>query len=245
MTGEWTYWPSDPYWSQAGFWDYRPPWIRPARPTTVRWALQQQQPLPIVEPTDLALVKQHLRVTFTDEDAYIANLIQVARNYVEITRGLCTITQQWKLYLDRFPFGDRVEQWPWTAPLSAIMLPRFPIQSVDSIQYTDSAGAAHTVAPSDYVVDNVSRIARVVPAANKSWPGTSFAPQNAVVVSFTAGYGNDGSSLPPTLRQALLLLVGLWYENREDIVVGTRLAAVTIPKAADALLQLHDPVLVG
>jgi uncharacterized phiE125 gp8 family phage protein len=243
MAVDWTFWPSDPAWAQAGFWDYRPPWIRPARPTSIRWALRQSA-APSVEPIDLPAAKAHLRVLFNDEDALIQNIITTARDYVERMTGTSLATQTWQLYLDRWPRQDRQEYWPWSAQPGAILLPRFPLQSVTSIQYTDSTGATNTVASTNYVVDAVSRIPRIAPASNMAWPSTSFAPENAVVVTFISGYTSLGV-LPPTLRQALLLLIGHWYGNREDTVVGTRLVAISIPKSVDALLGLNAPPMVG
>jgi uncharacterized phiE125 gp8 family phage protein len=242
MSIDWTYWPSDPYWSQAGFWDFRPPWIRPARPTSIRWALRQSV-APTIEPVDLARAKNWLRVDIDDDDALIADIIATARDYCEGMTGVGMLGQTWQMYLDRFPLGDRPEYWPWSAQPGAILLPRYPVQSVTSIVYTDSNGTPTTVAGTDYVLDNVSTIPRIVPAANKSWPGTSFAPQNAVVVTFPVGY--TLATLPPKLQQAVKMLIGLYYANREDIVIGTRLVAITVPKAVDALLAQHQPAMVG
>jgi uncharacterized phiE125 gp8 family phage protein len=243
MSIDWTSWPSDPYWSQAGFWDFRPPWIRPARPTSIRWALRQSV-APTVEPIDLAKAKAHLRVDITDDDPLIEDIIGTARDYCEGMTGVSMLTQTWQLYLDRFPLGDRPEYWPWSAQPGAILLPRYPVQAVTSIVYTDSTGAPTTVAPTDYALDTVSTIPRIVPASNKSWPGSSFAPLNAVQVTFTAGYLNI-AALPPKARQAMYLLIGLYYANREDIVIGTRLVAITVPKAVDALLGQLQPPMVG
>lgn len=245
MSINWTFWPSDPFWSDTTFWDWRPPWIRPSVPGTMRWALQQTA-VSTVEPIDLATAKNHLRVLYTDEDTLIENLITVAREYTERKAGVSLLTQTWQLYLDRWPRLDRFESWPWMAPPGTILLPRYPVQSVTSIQWFGTDGSTNTVASTDYVLDAASRIARIVPAATKSWPSTpALVPQNGVIVTFTAGYGATQTSLPPTLRQAMLLLLGHWYGNREDTVVGTRLVAISIPKSVDALLGINQPPLVG
>lgn len=244
MTQDWVYWPSDPIWLDSGFWDWRPPWVRPLRPGTMRWALQQVTP-PSVEPVTLDEAKDHLNVTFTDHDALIQNLIAVARDYVERMTGVLCLSQTWKLYLDRFPRENAYEMWPWTAPPGTILIPLSPVQSVASLQWTDLNGNTSTVDPTTYVLDSVSRIARLGLAANKSWPATpSLQPQNAVVVTFTVGSASAGV-MPPTLRQVILLMLGHWYANRESVVIDSRVAAIEVPQAAKALLGIHQPVLVG
>lgn len=245
MAINYTFWPSDPFWADSGLWDYRPPWIRPVQPTSIRWALRQSA-APSTEPIDLDVAKKHLRIFFTDEDPLIQNLIGVAREYVERMAGVSLLTQTWQLYLDRWPSQGRLEFWPWSAQPGTILLPRFPVQSVTNIQWFGADGTTNTVVASDYILDAASRIPRVVPAANKSWPSTpALVPQNGVVVTFVAGFGAAAASLPPTLRQAMLLLLGHWYGNREDTVVGTRLVAISIPKSVDALLGINTPPLVG
>jgi len=243
MSIDWTYWPSDPTWSDSSFWDYRPPWVRPARPGSMRWALQQTA-APTVEPVSLVEAKDHLRVDVTDDDAVVQNKLMAARDYVERWTGLSLCQQTWKLYLDRFPPADRWESWPWRAAPNTVLLPRWPIQSITSIQWTDLNGNVTTISSSDYLVDVVSRPARIVPATGKSWPSTpALAAQNGVVVTFVAGAANPGT-IPPSLVQATLLILGDYYENREATVVDVRVSAQTL-KAAELLLGIHRPVLVG
>lgn len=243
MSIDWTYWPSEAPWADSSIWDYRPPWVRPARPGSMRWALQLTT-APSVEPADLTAAKNHLRVDFSDDDALIQTKLMAARDYVERWTGLSLCQQTWKLYLDRFPPSDRWESWPWRAAPSTILIPRSPVQSVTSIQWTDLNGNVSTISSADYVVDIFSRPPRIVPATNKFWPTTpALAPQNGVVVTVVAGATVPGL-IPPSVTQAVLLVLGDYYENREATVVDTRVSAQTL-KAVEALLGIHRPVLVG
>jgi uncharacterized phiE125 gp8 family phage protein len=53
-------------------------------------------------------------------------------------------------------------------------------------------------------------------------------------VRFTAGYGDTASDVPQTIRQAILLAVGHWYENREaTVAVGN---VRELPLGIEALL---------
>ena len=57
-------------------------------------------------------------------------------------------------------------------------------------------------------------------AYGESWPSFTPYPTGAVRIQFTAGY-NDIANVPQMVKQAILLLVGHWYENREATLAGT------------------------
>jgi uncharacterized phiE125 gp8 family phage protein len=63
----------------------------------------------------------------------------------------------------------------------------------------------------------------------------AFAQQKLVV----AGYGGS-HTVPEPIKQAILLLVGAWFENREAVLTGTIVA--TLPFAVDALLAPYRVV---
>lgn len=164
---------------------------------------------PATEPLTLTEAKLHLRLTAdvisgdTLEDTLVANLIAAAREYCEKYCGRGLATQTVEAYLDSFPNG-------------AIELPMPPLQSVTSIKYKDHTGIEKTlVADLDYLVDTNSLYGRVVPVS--SWP--SFTPYavNPITITYTAGY-NDA---PMALKQAMLLLIGHWYLNREAGITAT------------------------
>ena len=116
---------------------------------------------------------------------------------------------------------------------------------MSSIQWFDVNGGTNTVASTDYILDVASRIPRVTPAANKFWPTSpSLVPQNGVVATLVAG-APSVSGVPPTLLQAILLLIGHWYVNRQEVLVDKQIKALGLPTAAKALIGLHQPMLVG
>jgi len=163
---------------------------------------------PAREPITLEEARNHLRVDLDDDDPYIQGLIQAAREMAEAFTWRALITQTWELALDAWPEGDTIE------------LPRPPLQSVDSIIYTDSDGNANTMPASDYIVDTRSVPGRIVLAPGASWPSESLRPASAIVVRFVAGYGKEPRDVPRAIRHAMLLLIGHWYEQREQVIVG-------------------------
>jgi uncharacterized phiE125 gp8 family phage protein len=49
-----------------------------------------------------------------------------------------------------------------------------------------------------------------------------------------AGYGDDAEDVPQAIRQAMMLMIGHWYENREDTLgVGN---IQRIPQGSEYLL---------
>lgn len=179
---------------------------------------------PATEPVTTSEAKAHVRVDISDDDALIGTLITSAREYVEETARRSLVTQTWKLYLDRWPGVDY------------ITLPRPPLQSVTSVKYTDKDGVQTTWANSNYLVDSDSEPGRIVLAYDVSWPDTvELRPMNPIEVVFVAGYG-AAAAAPQRWKQAILLLAGHWYENREATVDGA--IQRPIPFAVESLINL-------
>lgn len=181
---------------------------------------------PTVEPVSLAEAKAHLRVDIADDDALITALITAARSHIEqIARPkLAMITQTWEYIADEWPTEDTLELRP------------YPLQSVTSIKYTDVDAVEATYSSSYYLVDTYSTPGRLRLKSTASWPTTKLRELNGVVVRFVAGYGAAAGAVPVQLRQAILLLVGHWYENREPVLT-TGMMASSLPFAVDALLR--------
>jgi uncharacterized phiE125 gp8 family phage protein len=130
--------------------------------------------------------------------------------------------------LDGEPCGDAM----------ALPIPRPPLISITSVTYTDFSGSPQTWNSSLYQVDAPSgpfaMPGRLAPIPTATWPLAGPGRLNAFVVRFKAGYGTKASQVPNAIRQACLLMIGGWYENREDIVGTGRLEI--LPMGALALL---------
>lgn len=179
---------------------------------------------PTVEPVSLAEAKAHLRVDvgFTSEDGLIGSLITTAREICEGRTWRAFIEQTRKLFLDAWPDNEIIE------------IPYPPLLSIESITYFDENGTSQTMAASDYQVDIYSTPGRVTPAFDTTWPDLYDVP-HAVAIEFKAGYGDDADAVPAKIKQAILLLVGHWYANREEVITGT--IVNQMPFAAEMILQ--------
>ena len=171
-----------------------------------RW---QEATAPASEPVTLASAKAHLRVEVADDDALISALISAARLYLERRTGYWMCQRTAVMECNAFPLrgGD-------------IVFPVRPIVSVQSVQYLPDGGSALVVltANTEYRLVNSGTIVHRLrlPYGTSEWKMTGLA-EDAVRISFTAG----ASLAEQNMLQALLLLVGHWYENREAAVVGT------------------------
>ena len=57
---------------------------------------------------------------------------------------------------------------------------------------------------------------------------------NAVVATYVSGYGSSSSDVPMSIRQAILILIGHFFENRQEVVFGS---PKVMPKASEWLLE--------
>jgi uncharacterized phiE125 gp8 family phage protein len=51
-----------------------------------------------------------------------------------------------------------------------------------------------------------------------------------------AGFGDAAEDVPSAIRHAIKLLVGGWYENREESVIGVSVASLPVSLAAESLI---------
>jgi len=184
--------------------------------------LKQTTP-PASEPVTLQEIKDHLRILGTDEDALLTAMIQAAREYCEKYQNRAYITQTWELALDQFPPEDRIR------------IPLPPLQSISSVKYYGTDDTEYTLPATDYQVDIHSQPGRVVLGYGKSWPSITLRPANGVIITFIAGYGTTADEVPERVKQAIKVLVGHLYENREATDIKE---FKEVPFAVHALLGL-------
>lgn len=175
---------------------------------------------PAEEPVTVAEAKAHLRVDLPDDDALIEGLIIAARQWVEQYARRALVTQTWEL---------RADGWP----ASQFYLPWSPLAGVTSITGTDDDGNETVVSSGNYMVDTASEPGRVTLKSSVAWPGTTVRPAG-FAVRYVAGYGGVGN-VPRVFKQAILLITGHLYENREEVTVSGMTAA-TLPMGVKALL---------
>lgn len=170
-------------------------------------------PASVITTQDLKLF---LRVDHSEEDTLIEALRLAAINYIEqycnVRLGQVTAT----MHLDKFPLN-------WEVPIN-------PVQSVDSITYTQAPGVEVTLSTSNYYVDTNRKPARIAVINTPSVYDYTF---NGVTINLTLGYNE--SEVPAPIVHAIRLLVGHYYEQRQESISGTIIT--NIPSGIHSLLN--------
>lgn len=155
----------------------------------------------IQPPTDSAVsildAKSYYRVSDDESDVDIQMTIDAATNKAEqmTNRQLCKATYEG--YLGGF---------------ATAKIPKPPLVGVTKVEYlnTDGERAAYT----DYEVDSLVEPAEI---CFNSTPADYKGGKNSVIVTFECGY----ATVPAAIKQWILINGLTYFENRENIVVGT------------------------
>jgi uncharacterized phiE125 gp8 family phage protein len=186
---------------------------------------------PTSEPIDLTTAKNYCHVDNTADDALITSLIISARQYVEKQLRMALLTQSWKLYLDNWVERRRTARYGLQAWLQ---LPLPPLQSITSITYRQPTNTWVTWSPSLYVV-TTGIPGKLAPVWGQIFPVTQDQIES-VEIDFTAGY-TSAALIPEPIKQAMLVCVNTWYQERSNIGVAN---LKEIPFCVDALLSVGN-----
>lgn len=174
---------------------------------------------PATTAISLAEAKAFLRVDsdYDDDDSYITSLIGVATNVVEQFTRRRLITQTYNIYYDEFP------------PFMDLQVGN--VASVTHVKYYDTDNTLQTLDTSEYDVDIRVKPGRIYQAEDGNFPNT-YERANSVEVEFVVG--SAASDVEDAIKQAMYIVIGRYYENRQDVVTGT--IASELPLMVDHLL---------
>lgn len=171
-------------------------------------------------PLDLDEVKRHLRVEDNEDDETIISLMSTAIGIAENYTGIKIQESQWEYKLPCFD--------------QEIPLPIFPVIGIDSISYLDVSGNTQPVA--SYYLKRTPLKPVLLAAYGETWPSTE-AGYEAVTITLTVGY----QELPTPIKQALLMIIGSLFENRED---EAPIVLHTVPISSRTLLDPYKVILI-
>lgn len=137
----------------------------------------------------VADIKEHMRITFTDDDTYLASLIKSARKAIEKYCVISLGTQEIEIVYDG-------EAWV------EMELPYAPVITINSVEYKADYGTYSAMTVSEeYDVDG-GLFKTITPFSS-----------NRFKVNYDAGY----TVLPEDLKMYWLRLCTFYYENRGDM----------------------------
>lgn len=160
---------------------------------------------PAANVVSLEEAKAHARLDAPEEDALLAGFIATAAARLDGFDGIlgrALLTQTWAADLPGFPKGDMIR------------LPLGPAQSITSITYFDSGGASQTFGANNYRLHEDRHGPFVRLASGSTWPDTE-TRDDAVTITWAAGYGDNPGDVPEPLRTAIALIAAHLFENRE------------------------------
>lgn len=161
------------------------------------------------ELVSVAEAKAHLRVTHSDDDAYIGTLITASRQSLEIsTRRSLGASQTYKVFYDSYP-----------TTYFKLLIPNPPLTSFTSLKYYDDNDVLQTIPSNQYTVETAGSGASFLSMKDThSFPTVSIDRVAPVEIEFVSGY--TAQTFPKPLHQAILLLVAHYYDTREPVSFG-------------------------
>ena len=168
-----------------------------------------------------AEIKSHLKVDTTADDTLIDNLRDAATNSAqEYTNRFFTTTT----------LTQYADKWSEISELY-----KSPLQSISHIKYYDTNNVLQTLAASVYISDSSAKPPRIALAPDQTYP--DLADRIAAIrVEYIVGV-TTADLVDKAIKQAVLLTIGHWYQNREAVIVGR--IATELPMSAKYLLDQY------
>lgn len=146
---------------------------------------------PEIDPVTVAELKSHLRIEHEIEDTYLQNLIRTATEYIENELQQALIQRTYVYECSKITAKD---------DLRFVQLPMGPVLEVLSVEQKKLDDAR--IGLRRYVLQD-DRI--LLPSAL----------MNPIIVTYRAGFGVYPKHIPAPIKQAILMVAGECYENRQ------------------------------
>lgn len=147
------------------------------------------------EPVTLDEAKNYLRVDFDTDDMLIQGLIEAARSHAESYTNLIIRDATIKVSFEKF------QGWYYL---------NGPVVSITSMALTDEQGTETNVPNTGYFLNRSELPARLY-VTHEPAEVVRF-----VTITYMAGFTD--TVIPASIKNAILHMIGDWYENRDDSV---------------------------
>jgi uncharacterized phiE125 gp8 family phage protein len=156
---------------------------------------------PATEPVTIHEAKSQVNLAASDtsHDSELVIAVRGARQQWERDTQEFFISRSMRLTLDGF---------------EEFKFPHRPVTAISSVTYYDLDNAQQTLSSSAYQLDAPHNRIRL--AYNQEWPN-AIDRWDAVAINYTLGTYSDSTQVPAIAKQAMLLLVGYYFDaNRGD-----------------------------
>lgn len=194
---------------------------------------------PTAEPVTLDEAKNWARIDATDQDGYLAGLLTAAIQHCEEYLRRALISRTLKLSVDLVgcpggePWWDGVREGAISSLYGGlpivIELPMPPISAISSVTTYDTSNASSSFSSSNYYLNNN----RLILNFGSSWP-SNMRQHGAAEITYVAGYGSTGTTVPMPIKQAVQIQFAGLYESR-----GICTEAAGVFPAAEGLLRQY------
>lgn len=198
---------------------------------------------PATPAVSLEDMKDYLRVDTTDDDALITSFIEAATDQVKKYLKRCLISETLESGFDRIPndggygyygygkgyYGNGgiynlpVDYANFSRDIN-LMFP--PIITIDDITTFDRTNTGSVYASTNYELDEEG--GRIYLNEGAVWP-QNLRDREAVKIKYTCGYGTASSDIPPSIIQAIKILVGNMYDCRDECGMPCNAKALLTP----------------
>lgn len=200
---------------------------------------------PVIKPITLVEAKAVLDISYSEKDTLIGGLIAAATSYLDgwtgiLGRALCE--QTWRQDFDGLSYGASTFVVQGNRVCRGLRMPLFPVISITSVTYKDTAGATQTIDPANYSLQTDDLGSYVQFISTYASPSL-YTEVPRAGVTYKAGYADNAavSTVPDAIRQAMLLLVRHWFDNPSAVIIGAS-AVQALPFAVEALLSPYRRV---
>jgi uncharacterized phiE125 gp8 family phage protein len=190
---------------------------------------------PATEPVTLSQLRSHVRVDDNSDDAMLLGYLIAARAHVENLLGRPIVPRTVRATFESWG----CPAWAGSLWVSGYAVPSrtrldllVPVTSVDAITYTD---LTQTQVPWTGFIARTSNggTTSVRPAYGTDWPVLGLDP--VITLDATSGF----ASVPEPIVQAILLMAGHLYLNREEVLTGSRITAIQLPLGVADLIMKY------
>lgn len=141
--------------------------------------------------------KLELGLDGTENDLKVDGLIAASTRVVGEMAGRVLTEETWALSRPAISTGD-------------LVLPKSPVQSVSSVTYFDGDDVEQSATVGDFYLMKGDDRAVLRPKSGTAWPAANTDRDDAVTVTFVAGY----ATCPQNLAQAVLMMVVHLHDYR-------------------------------